>query len=186
MKKEPKIVNPSKLYLVWDPKKCTGCVSCMLACSLAHEGVENLSLSRIQIKSDPFDCFPDDIEIFPCLQCRFPECYYACPEKDKALSIDKETGIRYINPEDCIGCGACRKACLYTPSRIGWDSEKKVSFKCNLCRKTAYWDEQGKPVCVEVCPTNALKITDRRPRGYDSYIVNLRGEGWAKIGFPTD
>jgi protein NrfC len=36
-------------YLLVDLKKCQGCMSCMLACSLVNEGVENPSLSRIQV-----------------------------------------------------------------------------------------------------------------------------------------
>ena len=31
-------VIPSKGYLVVDPKKCTGCCTCMIACSMVHEG----------------------------------------------------------------------------------------------------------------------------------------------------
>jgi ferredoxin len=45
----------SEGYLVVDIKKCQGCVSCMLACSLVHEGVENLSLARIQVLQNSFD-----------------------------------------------------------------------------------------------------------------------------------
>ncbi|MBW1848679.1 MAG: twin-arginine translocation signal domain-containing protein, partial [Deltaproteobacteria bacterium] len=32
----------SEGYLLVDTKKCQGCVSCMLACSLVNEGVESL------------------------------------------------------------------------------------------------------------------------------------------------
>jgi hypothetical protein len=32
----------------------------------------------------------------------------------------------------------------------------------------------------------ALKFTMERPEGPDGYAVNLRGEGWAKLKFPTD
>ena len=42
-------IPPSQGYLLVDTKKCQGCISCMLACTLVHEGVENPSLSRIQI-----------------------------------------------------------------------------------------------------------------------------------------
>lgn len=48
-------------YIVIDPKKCQGCMSCMLACSLVHEGEENLYLSRIQVLQNPFEKFPFDI-----------------------------------------------------------------------------------------------------------------------------
>ena len=38
------IIPESKGYLLVDSKKCTGCASCMFACSLAHEGKLNLNL----------------------------------------------------------------------------------------------------------------------------------------------
>jgi ferredoxin len=46
-------IPPSDGYLLVDIKKCQGCASCMLACSLVHEGVETLSISRIQIMQNP-------------------------------------------------------------------------------------------------------------------------------------
>ena len=48
----------SKGYLLVDTKKCQGCVTCMLACSLVHEGFESLSLARIQIVQNPFEGIP--------------------------------------------------------------------------------------------------------------------------------
>ena len=50
-------------YIVIDPKKCQGCMSCMLACSLVHEGEENLYLSRIQVLQNSFEKFPFDITL---------------------------------------------------------------------------------------------------------------------------
>ena len=41
-------------YLVYDSKKCMGCTTCILACSLTHYGAQSLSLSRIQIIQDSF------------------------------------------------------------------------------------------------------------------------------------
>jgi protein NrfC len=56
-------------YLLVDVKKCQGCISCMLACSLVNEGVENLSLSRIQVIQNSFDKWPHDLTIEQCRQC---------------------------------------------------------------------------------------------------------------------
>ena len=68
-------------YLLVDIKKCQGCASCMLACSLVHEGVESLSLSRIQIIQNSFEAFPDDVTVEQCRQCVDPACVEACPER---------------------------------------------------------------------------------------------------------
>jgi protein NrfC len=43
----------SQGYLEVDQKKCQGCATCMLACSLVHHGREKPSLARIQIAQDP-------------------------------------------------------------------------------------------------------------------------------------
>ena len=66
-------------YLLVDTKKCQGCVSCMLACSLVHEGVESTSLSRIQVIQNSFQAYPDDVTIEQCRQCVEPACVEACP-----------------------------------------------------------------------------------------------------------
>ena len=66
-------------YLLVDMKKCQGCMSCMLACSLVHHGEENLSLSRIQILQNPQGSFPDDLVISQCRQCVDPACVASCP-----------------------------------------------------------------------------------------------------------
>ena len=44
----------SKGYLVYDSKKCAGCTTCMLSCSLVHYGFQSLSFARIQIMQDSF------------------------------------------------------------------------------------------------------------------------------------
>lgn len=59
-------------YLLVDTKKCAGCETCMLACSLAHFGKANKSLSRIQVKKNPLGNFPDEIGQNQCRQCADP------------------------------------------------------------------------------------------------------------------
>ncbi|MCJ7832951.1 MAG: 4Fe-4S dicluster domain-containing protein, partial [Deltaproteobacteria bacterium] len=101
-------------YLLVDIKKCQGCVSCMLACSLVHEGVESLSLSRIQILQNPFKAFPGDITIEQCRQCVDPECVKACPA-DALKANPKYGNVRMVDRNKCIGCGACFEACPFKP-----------------------------------------------------------------------
>ena len=181
-----KNVPSAKGYLLVDTKKCTGCCSCMLACSLAHEGRTSLAFSRIQILDDPFGRFPNDIEIMTCHQCENPECYLACLFLDIAFCIDDKTGARYINEEQCTGCRLCEEACIFTPSRISFNHDRNVAIKCDLCRNTPYWDSSTEKACVAVCPVKAIKLSTTKPSGHDRYRVNLRGDGWAKLGMPTD
>jgi len=181
------IIPESKGYLISDPKKCTGCGSCMFACSLAHEGKLNLSLSRIQILDDPLGTFPRDIHMAVCKQCLYPQCVVVCPTG--ALHIDREyMNARILDQGKCIGCQKCMNACPFSPSRISFDADRKIALKCDLCKETPYWNKKGRQVCVDICPVNAIQFSAKTPDpiGETGYTVNLRGEGWKRLGMPTD
>jgi len=184
-------IPASEGYLLVDTKKCQGCLSCMLACSLVHEGTENLSLSRIQILQNSFAKFPDDLTMAQCRQCVEPACVEACPEK--ALFVDKKNGnIRTVDVKKCTGCKACIQACPYEPGRALWNPDKKHALKCDLCSGAPFWSQKGgvkgKQACVEVCPLNAIQFTKKIPeqKGDFGYKVNLRGESWKRLGYPID
>lgn len=187
----------SEGYLLVDVKKCQGCVSCMLACSLVNEGVENLSLSRIQVIQNSFDKWPHDLTIEQCRQCVDPACVTACPEE--ALKVDARFGNvrRVVEIEKCIGCGACIEECPYTPARPLMVNDEKYggdlkARKCELCANAPYhWDPvgggpQGKQACVEVCPVGAIQFTTQVPKqeGDTGYKVNLRDSTWSALGYP--
>jgi protein NrfC len=169
----------SKGYILVDSKKCQGCLSCMMACSLVHEGEANLSLSRIQVMQNILKNWPDDIKVVQCRQCTDPSCIDACPSG--ALHIDLANGnIRVINEEECLGCQACLDACPFVPRRIIWNSKTDKAIKCDLCLNTPYWKEKGGPggnqACIEACPQNAIIFTDKVPEqtGDTGYETNLR------------
>ncbi len=183
----PLTITETRGHIFFDPKKCSGCKSCMLACSLVHEGDQNLSLSRIQILDDPFGQYPTDLKIEVCRQCTYPLCVEACPVE--SIYIDQEyMNVRIIDEQICTGCKLCIKACPFEPSMIIWNPEKQKATKCDLCKYTPYWDEMGKLACVEICPTHALKFISEplSVLGYEGYVVNLRGEGWKQLDLPVD
>jgi protein NrfC len=143
----------------WDPDRCTSCSRCLMACAVYHESAVAPQLSRVKWKEDDFLYgFRFRKPLF-CNQCDQPECYYACPKKDKALCIDAGTGARYINRDECIGCGECVKACPFGVSRINFDEEMNKAIKCDLCK-----DRGGGPVCVEMCETGALAFVPKEGR----------------------
>ncbi len=195
-------VPVSEGYLLVDIKKCQGCVTCMITCSLVHEGKVNLSASRIQILQNSFEKWPDDVTIEQCRQCQEPSCLTACPTG--ALHADPEFGnVRRVDREVCIGCGTCVRTCAYTPSRptLVADEEhegEKRSRKCDLCSDTPYLcDEDGNTVeggpggtqaCVAVCPVGAIQFSSELPdqEDWEGYRVNLRDESWGNLGYPTE
>lgn len=182
-------IPASEGYLLVDRVKCATCASCMLACSVAHYGRANPSLSRIQVANDPFGLFPNDVAQNQCRQCPYPPCVDACPTG--ANHADPETGVRMIDPAKCIGCERCVHACPFTPSRVQWNFEDKHAQKCDLCKDTPYWDEEGgvggEQICVQVCPHNAISFTKDIPVQTDAgYLVNLRrDDAWGSLGFPV-
>ena len=193
-------IPASEGYLLVDTKKCQGCATCMLACSLVHEGVESLSLARIQVLQNSFEKWPHDVSVEQCRQCVQPKCVEACPVK--AITVNAEYGnVRQVDVEKCIGCGQCAEACPFTPSRTvvapDRDSDgKNRARKCDLCAGAPYhWDEAGggpggKQACVELCPVGAIRFTAEVPvqEGDAGYDVNLRQRdiGWKNAGFPID
>jgi len=176
----------SKGYIVVDPKKCVGCLSCMAACSLVHEGKVSLSLSRIQVLNNPFERFPEDITQEQCKQCVNPPCVTACPTG--ALHIDPATGVRVVDKEKCILCLRCFAACRNVPSMMIPNAAGKYMQKCDLCMDTPYWGEKGgvdgKHACEEACPVKAIKFVKEVPEQLDmsGYYVNLRSKRWEELG----
>lgn len=170
----------------------------MLACSLVHEGIESLSLSRIQILQNPFKFFPADVKIEQCRQCVDPACVKACPTG--AMEANPSFGhVRMVDPHKCIGCGHCYAACPHKPAKSVIHPRKevtgkKISRKCDLCSAAPYhWEQngggpKGRQACVEVCPVGAIRFTDKMPvqDGETGYRVNLRDSAWARLGYPVD
>lgn len=134
---------------------CTGCISCEAVCALIHEGIVSPRRTRIKVKLGSTKTMMHTI--LSCQQCSDHPCYHACPKKDKAMKID-EHNIVYIDPDGCIGCGLCAKACRFDEPRIyivktDGGKYKRRAIKCDLCRGRA----EG-PACVQWCPARVLGI----------------------------
>ncbi|MHB1137172.1 MAG: 4Fe-4S dicluster domain-containing protein [Coriobacteriia bacterium] len=180
-------------YLLVDTNKCAGCASCMLACSLTHNGVGDIALSRIQVQSNVFGPYGsvDSLVQEQCRQCPHPYCAEACPTG--AMHADADNGYtRTVDQAKCIGCERCIEACPFTPSRVQWDPKKRKAQKCDLCKDTPFMTEEGgvggQQACVAVCPTDAITFTTEIPVQSDGgYRVNLRdtNTAWALLGLPT-
>jgi carbon-monoxide dehydrogenase iron sulfur subunit len=146
--------EPAAGRIEHNPSLCAGCGVCGLMCSLYHEKETMVALSRSELVRDPFE---GAYELNVCRQCPSPSCYQSCPQKDSALCIDPITGIKYVNPGKCKGCGECTRSCPLKPARIKLNPDKKVAFKCDLCRG------RGKgPICLEYCSQHALTVVQAK------------------------
>ena len=137
--------------LVVSGDKCTGCQRCEINCTLVNDGEASTHLSRVKVtrnlKSyDGHGIYEDDWVYFPetCRQCEDPWCGNACPVE--AIYAD-DRGVKMVDKEKCIGCGACVEACPWTMPTL--NPETKKSSKCILCG-----------ACVDGCPSGALSMVD--------------------------
>lgn len=134
---------------------CAGCNSCEAICGLMHDGVVSPSYNRLFVERGGTRDMVCHLK--SCQQCLDHPCYEACPKKDAAMCVD-ENGITYVQEENCVGCGACQRACVYEPARINLSAahkkKERKSKKCDLCRTR----ENG-PACVEYCPVRCLGVS---------------------------
>lgn len=176
-------VQLSNGYILVDPRKCCGCGSCAVACSLARHGVADASSAYIQVFRDPFRAFPDDLVVYPCRQCKDPNCVNVCPTG--AMHADAATGVRTVDADLCIGCLRCVAACVQPIAAVHW--VKDAVAKCDLCAGSRNWDPaEGTAdahACVAVCPMRAITFSKRIPDSDEAYTPDLRTAAWVDLGF---
>jgi Fe-S-cluster-containing hydrogenase component 2 len=128
--------------LAIDAERCTGCNTCMLVCSFAHERVFNYARSRIWVWRD------DDKGVFipvTCEHCEDAPCVAVCPMD--ALYRDG-AGIVQRDQGRCIGCNECMSVCP-----IGAITRFNGQWrKCDLCSSLG-----SVPYCAANCTAGALR-----------------------------
>ncbi|WP_227763742.1 4Fe-4S dicluster domain-containing protein [Zhaonella formicivorans] len=163
--KVPLLVK-SKGVILAEPSRCVGCRRCELACTEFKEGKSHPFIARIKIYRN-LNFGPKGVQYGywrkegkygnsriiqeTCKQCAHPvPCAMSCP--NGAIEADPVTGAREINSSKCVGCGICTRACPWEMTAV--DPETKKATKCNLC--------DGNPMCVDACPSGALKYISWR------------------------
>jgi len=142
--------------MVIDVDRCIGCGACMVACAAENNvpplppgatprtGITPMLVHRVSNGSDsafiPITCMHCEHET-PCVS--------VCPQR--AIEVDKATGIVMQMPQRCLGCRYCMTACPYHARYFNWwdpawppGMEKSLNpgvsvrmrgvvEKCNLC-----------------------------------------------------
>ncbi len=135
-----------------EPRKCTGCLQCELACSFEHESTYNPSRSRIKVFA-----FHDTARFSPytCTQCAEAWCAAVCPVE--AITTEPVSGVKKVDDRRCVGCKVCTIACPF--GTINYNASTARVIKCDLCG--------GRPACAQACPTGAITYVDAQWIGYD-------------------
>ena len=160
--------------IVIDLNRCTGCMTCVIACKQENLTRPNIWWNKIlEIESSS----PDRINHvrYACMHCDDPPCLDACSAK---AIYKREDGIVMINHEKCVGTGDCVKACPYGVMDINPDKDyfpdQNAPYqndlsanrihpvgKASTCTMCAHRVDQGKiPACVEGCPSKAMIFGD--------------------------
>ncbi len=81
-----------------------------------------------------------------CHGCRFTDCVAVCPVE--CFHGDGE--MLYIDPDECIDCGACVPECpveaIYDEAQLPKAEEKWLAINAELARKLPVVAEQGEPL----------------------------------------
>ncbi len=91
------------------------------------------------------------------------DCVSACDEKGVFIN---ENGIAEIDPNSCIGCGKCAKACPRGIIKLLPEKEPQVIVKCNNKEKGAVARKNCKVACIgcglcaKVCESGAITVED--------------------------
>jgi carbon-monoxide dehydrogenase iron sulfur subunit len=138
---------------------CAGCRLCEVLCSLQNIGICNPKASRIRVIS-----WQPSVDVpVTCRQCKDPLCAEVCPV-DAFVETAIE-GVLRVEPEQCIGCGACAEACPF--GAISIDPSTGLAGKCDLCG--------GQPLCIEYCPADVLKLLTSESNRQEKM------EQWARV-----
>lgn len=130
-----------KRLSVLDANRCTGCQSCMFACSRRF-GVGGLAHSAIHVRS--VGGIEHGFVVIVCRACPNPPCAKVCPVG--ALKVREGGGV-ILDATKCIGCGFCAKSCPY--GAIFWNEKEN---KPNVCVYCGY--------CARYCPHDVIALEE--------------------------
>ncbi|USD35693.1 MULTISPECIES: DMSO/selenate family reductase complex B subunit [Ferrimonas] len=170
-----------------DTSKCTGCKTCQISCKDRSDLPVGVNFRRVYefgggqwTRKEDGTATQNVFAYYAsisCNHCSEPVCTKACPTG--AMHKRRSDGLVMVDPQVCIGCESCARACPYDAPQI--DTAKGVMTKCDGCVERI---ELGrKPVCVESCPMRALdfgtmdELRARYPDAVQPDIAPLPGSG---------
>lgn len=148
-------------FVIADMAQCIGCRTCEIACVVSHSPENKVSAitpEQFHPRLSVMKSFAVSTPIL-CHQCEDAPCENACPN---SAIITGSHGVQVLASR-CIGCKTCMLVCPFGAmtiiersaeiTRAADNAPRAQAHKCDLCHSR----ESG-PACIEVCPTNALKL----------------------------
>ena len=143
-----------RLFLDFNPKKCSACGACAVACMdqndidpQVQEPFRQVCCKELRTNEGVFF---QNMSI-SCLHCANAPCVRACPKG--CIYKDPDTGLTLYDNTNCIGCRACAMVCPFgAPS---FNSLGKM-VKCDGC--SVRLAHGLPPACVKGCPFGAISI----------------------------
>lgn len=151
-------------------ERCQGCLSCQLACAVAHSQSRHLFAAVAETPAPRYRLYierTDRLNVpLTCRHCDPAPCLEACIAG--ALYRD-ERGAVQRREEACVGCWTCLMVCPY--GVVGREKDRKMAVKCDRC------PDLDTPACVQACPTGALFYDEA-----ESFSAEIRREAAGVVG----
>ena len=136
-------------------ERCTSCKTCELYCATERGSDAKTLLGALQENPVPqarlrVEGTAEASLPVQCRHCLEAPCLDAC--LTGALEREPAEGMVVVREDRCIACWTCVMFCPYGVI-FPWP-DRKFALKCDRC---VYMES---PVCVDVCPTQAIELVD--------------------------
>ena len=133
--------------MVIDTLKCVGCSDCVVACQT--ENNVPVGYCRDWITEVVDGSYPNvelELKSERCNHCENAPCVRCCPT---GASHIIDGGIVLVTPEECIGCGACKKVCpvecISGQVKEAHVIDESACIACGACFDKCKFDAVVKP-----------------------------------------
>ncbi|MCX5910038.1 MAG: 4Fe-4S dicluster domain-containing protein [Deltaproteobacteria bacterium] len=135
--------------------RCTGCKTCELYCAVERgsngktllKAAQESPVPKSRVRVEGNNQIPIPLQ---CRHCLEAPCLDAC--LTGAMTREAKSNMVVVQEDRCIACWTCTLFCPYGVI-YPWP-ERKMALKCDRC---TYMEN---PVCVEVCPCQALELVE--------------------------
>lgn len=196
----------AKRAMVMDLDRCTGCMTCIVACKYEHSvdlGEYFCDVAEV----GPIGTHPH-IDMywvpFQCQQCENAPCIEVCPT---GAAHRADNGVVLVDADACIGCKTCLTGCPYSdpdgaarPSARWYNEATGVVEKCTLCNHLTYQSDgvedesdtfsaaHAVPPCVHNCCNKARYFgdLDDENSAASQYLAKQMDAGRSALSLETE